>query len=83
MPGLRKPVASASCGALVSPMGAGAFCARARVQDNLAHTTIDPSHDRMVQRAVKLIDQRVADRDAALRHLITPSTLVVRGTTRG
>lgn len=45
-------------------------------------TTIDPSHDWMVQRAVELIDQRIADRDAAPQHLISPSNLVARGTTR-
>jgi DNA-binding LacI/PurR family transcriptional regulator len=45
-------------------------------------TTIDPSHDWVVQRAVELIDQRVAERDAAPQHLISPSRLVVRGTTR-
>lgn len=45
-------------------------------------TTIDPSHDWVAQRAVELIDQRIAERDAAPQHLISPSTLVVRGSTR-
>jgi DNA-binding LacI/PurR family transcriptional regulator len=45
-------------------------------------TTIDPSHDWMVQRAVELIDQRIEVPGAAPQHLISPSTLVVRGTTR-
>jgi DNA-binding LacI/PurR family transcriptional regulator len=45
-------------------------------------TTIDPSHDWIVERAVELIDQRIADRDATPQHLISPITLVVRGTTR-
>lgn len=46
-------------------------------------TTIDPGHEWMITRAVELIDQRTDERDAAPRHLVSPSTLVVRGTTSG
>lgn len=46
-------------------------------------TTIDPSQDWIVQRAVELIDQRIAGRDVAPQHLVSPGVLVVRGTTRG
>ncbi|WP_049830641.1 LacI family DNA-binding transcriptional regulator [Arthrobacter sp. RIT-PI-e] len=45
-------------------------------------TTIDPGHDWMVEHAVRLIDQRIEDRDVAPQQLTSPSTLVVRGTTR-
>ncbi|MCP2032113.1 DNA-binding LacI/PurR family transcriptional regulator [Okibacterium sp. HSC-33S16] len=45
-------------------------------------TTIDPSHDWMVQRAAALIDQRIAGQDVPPQHLISPSMLVARGTTR-
>lgn len=46
-------------------------------------TTIDPGHAWMVEHAVRLIDQRIEERDAAPQQLTSPSTLVVRGTTRG
>lgn len=45
-------------------------------------TTIDPSHNWMVQRAVELIDQRIAGQDVAPKHLVSPAALVVRGTTQ-
>jgi DNA-binding LacI/PurR family transcriptional regulator len=45
-------------------------------------TTVDPSHDWMVTRAVDLLDRRIAGQDDAPQHLVSPSHLVVRGTTR-
>ncbi|MFU8945353.1 LacI family DNA-binding transcriptional regulator [Mycetocola zhadangensis] len=45
-------------------------------------TTIDPSHDWMVKKAVELIDQRIAGEDVPPQHLVSPGALVVRGSTK-
>lgn len=45
-------------------------------------TTVDPGHDWTVRQAVHLIDQRIAGKDVAPQHLVSPGALVVRGTTK-
>lgn len=44
-------------------------------------TTIDPNHDWMIQHALELITQRIEKTRTTPQHLISPSSLVIRGTT--
>lgn len=50
------------------------------IDDGLS--TIDPSHDWVVERVVELIDRRIAGEQLPPQHLTSPATLVVRGSTR-
>ena len=45
-------------------------------------TTIDPSHDWVVERVIDLIDRRIAGEQLAPQHLTSPARLVPRGSTR-
>ncbi|WP_278236013.1 LacI family DNA-binding transcriptional regulator [Isoptericola sp. AK164] len=45
-------------------------------------TTIDPSNAWIVENAVAALDRRIADRDSAPQHLVSPVHLVERGTSR-
>ncbi|WP_100366002.1 LacI family DNA-binding transcriptional regulator [Diaminobutyricimonas aerilata] len=47
-----------------------------------ALTTIDPTHDWVVEHAMDLLERRIAGEEFPPQHLVSPAPLVIRGSTR-